>query len=281
MSLFFGLIANVFGTEKCHATYSVDGSLHIPYVDAPGPFDSIQVYEVDMKLVPQTSPFQFTLTGAVPIVATEPSDDSKSCWEIKENAPSSEDGIYKVDPDSEGGNESFDVYCDMTTDDGGWTLVFRHNAIDGYFSSSGEVLNVNQENPSLSTQKYSILNKLDYFKRDNKFQFRLTWPEFTKRNIWLQYSNPTDDVNVSGYQAISVDSTSNYWGGLELGNGSHGSTNNDSTYLDGSVNHGNWFYAVGSYKAWGDTSGCFNSIPASDTVAGFSCGVQEVELWVR
>jgi hypothetical protein len=55
----------------------------------------------------------------------------------------------------------------------------------------------------------------------------------------------------------------------------------NGSYLDGSVNHDNWYYAIGSYTQWGITEGCYNAIPATDEVAGYYCGVQSVELWVK
>ena len=50
-----------------------------------------------------------------------------------------EDGVYVVDPDGAGGLEPFDVYCDMTTADGGWTIVTSITGADGEEPLTGNV----------------------------------------------------------------------------------------------------------------------------------------------
>ena len=47
------------------------------------------------------------------------------CAQILTAAPNAVDGVYTIDPDGAGPNTPFDVYCDMTTDDGGWILVAK------------------------------------------------------------------------------------------------------------------------------------------------------------
>lgn len=47
----------------------------------------------------------------------------RSCQEIKQADPDAPDGVYTVDPD--GGGPAFQVFCDMTTDGGGWMMVLK------------------------------------------------------------------------------------------------------------------------------------------------------------
>merc|ERR1711929_61867 len=126
------------------------------------------------------------------------------------------------------------------------TLIFRQVLPELF--SSGE-LRANSNDPSAS--KYAILDELESYKPDDGVSYK-----------WSQLSNPTSE-GISGYQALSVPYTGNAWGGLEPSSGC-------CALIDGSVNHGNWFYAVGSFHKWN------NGIPSNSQVGP----VQAVELYV-
>ena len=174
--------------------------------------------------------------------------------------------IYEIDSDSAGPNEPFTVYCDMDNNAGGWTRVFTHNTSAGFFKDDAEATEHNLVDPM--NEKYSILSRLEHFKKEGKFEFWIYYPEHDGvdgGNIWTQTSNPVSDP-IADYVATKIDYTGMYWGGLEKSSSS-------STLIDGSVGSSWWFYAIGANKKW-PTNGTFPG-PLRNT------GVTEAQLFIR
>ncbi len=76
-----------------------------------------------------------------------------SCKAIHETYPETADGQYRIDPDGAGGIDSFLVYCDMTNDGGGWTIVYSSNGADG---NVGLVANQEQGGNPLSFGHFNL-----------------------------------------------------------------------------------------------------------------------------
>ena len=179
-----------------------------------------------------------------------------------------------------------------------WLKVFHHNSKNKtvFFTDEAEALDIQTED------KYSILNQLGNFRGpDGRFEFLLEYPEQHpgKFNRWKQEDDPTqitevinssvtvdnNPVKAKGYEGIHIDWQGEYWGGLLK----HIHTNDGvtvTTFIDGSVGHVDWYYAIGTYyKNWQGgaipgpvTSG--NATDSSESVA--ECTITtSVDLYVR
>ena len=79
------------------------------------------------------------------------------------------DGVYNIST----GGATFPVYCDMTTDGGGWTLLVfgTANRTSNQWNTSN-IIRRNEDNPSISSE-FSILYLADSIKNrgsGNTFQ---------------------------------------------------------------------------------------------------------------
>ena len=157
-----------------------------------------------------------------------------------------------------------------------WARIFYHNNRNGsvLFTSLAECKNTQ------TTDKYSrlgILDSGDTYKINGKYEFLLQYPiDYPGLyNRWKQTNAPQNEFvarsetggQVTGYEAVHIDWTDNYWGGLERSDTS--TTSYSPTWLDGSVGHDSWFYAIGSSSAYS------HGIPSCNSTASV------VELWIR
>ena len=131
-----------------------------------------------------------------------------------------------------------------------WVLLYRQT-YPYIWTGSGTMGYLNKQNPN--STDYSIMPDIeDYRNTSGKFRFRYiniggNIPNNRQFNDWRQTSNPNTTSNsVTGYEAVSIYSTANGWGGMAL------STSNSSR-IDGSPGNNNWWNTIGAKSYHGGT----------------------------
>lgn len=147
---------------------------------------------------------------------------------IKVRYPASNDGFYWVVNPSVNNGNPFQVYCDMTTDGGGWMLIMQNSSIAGTELGSSNWSLFNQTSPPLArsradvTTSYSILGWANNFKNPNKpFEYMIDavdrgrWGGIWRANVPSYSFTQTVNTATNVTRTVTFDSWNHNDSGIE------------------------------------------------------------------
>jgi hypothetical protein len=191
----------------------------------------------------------FSTPTVVPPDGLTPETASSSAWQIKQDYPASTDGLYWIQNANIAGGTPVQIYADMTTDGGGWTLIMQNTVPTWNF---GNALERNQFSPPSSLEvahsnndgaNYSIIGWADYIKRSaSGFEYMMEAGARNSNGGIFTANEAYSFVGQVDLTALTAQGIGVYFGGpsQELYTGSQGFRQNVTlTTKFGSWNHNN------------------------------------------
>jgi hypothetical protein len=175
------------------------------------------------------------------------------------------DGTYSIVV----GGSPLTVYCDMTTDEGGWTQLYDQDVALGFEPTAIWAGGVNPDQPNMG--HYSILSLMaDFEGASPGFEFFIDWPNEGGGFVrWAQSENPFVG---RGTVSSIVESPTNQTGCTAFDG--LGADNDGSSTLDGSSTTC-WWWAIGTSAPYGAGIPAYGNSDAGQLVA------TQTRLWVR
>ena len=127
----------------------------------------------------------FCLAGVCSAIST-------SCKALHQGNPNLPDGVYTIDTDGNGPAQQLQALCDMTTDNGGWTVCYQHNIVDIEEMNHSTVTNMGT--------RWGVPGAKNEFGSDCRTLGHALQPtalRFTAADglHWVQLNNPPDAVH--------------------------------------------------------------------------------------
>ena len=145
-------------------------------------------------------------------------------------------------------SKTFESYFSGET----WVKVYSHNVEGGFFPSVYDGLQYNEDDPKANL--YSILYRLEEFRKDGVFHIRFCWEYLITRhkfpcNEWKQSSNFAIETTITDFEPLAItfekSGVGGTFGGLGVSPPSF-----CCNLIDDLPDHGNWFYSVGTVMGW-------------------------------